>query len=212
MQVELAVPPVEKTETSISTQADPLEPEYYIEEGWTDPTLPTHRGLAFKIPDNRHYGRCTPFLYWNGEPLCRVGPDWPYSVALLLGFFFIFRSFKTLCIQGANPTFNYALYIFAQTVFVVSFMALAVKNPGVKSQSREIQYVEETLVCGSCNAVANSEVVHCSRCDLCFDGFDHHCVWANKCIARGNMPEFVAFVVSGGLLFVYSTLMAITSV
>lgn len=34
-----------------------------------------HRGLSWRIEDNRHYGRCSPFLYYNGEPLCIVGPD-----------------------------------------------------------------------------------------------------------------------------------------
>lgn len=39
--------------------------EYYPKEGfhWTDPD------------DHRHYGGCCAFAYWNGQPLCVIGPD-----------------------------------------------------------------------------------------------------------------------------------------
>lgn len=33
------------------------------------------KGWALRIEDNRHYGRCRPFLYLDGEPLCLIGPD-----------------------------------------------------------------------------------------------------------------------------------------
>ena len=63
-------------------------------------------------------------------------------------------------------------------------------------------------MCSTCNAVANTRVIHCQRCDLCFDGMDHHCVWANKCIAAGNMFEFGLFIFSIIVLFVYSIAMS----
>ena len=50
----------------------------YMAEVWFKPfreDLNPHKGLAFKIQDDRHYGNCYPFLYLNGEPLCLVGPD-----------------------------------------------------------------------------------------------------------------------------------------
>ena len=32
--------------------------------------------LRFRNPgDKRHYGKCTPFFFYNGEPLCLIGPD-----------------------------------------------------------------------------------------------------------------------------------------
>jgi hypothetical protein len=50
----------------------------YMTEVWFKPfreDLNPHRGLSFRIQDDRHYGNCFPFLYLNGEPLCLIGPD-----------------------------------------------------------------------------------------------------------------------------------------
>ena len=32
-------------------------------------------GFCWRMADDRHYGRCTPFFYYRGEPLCLLGPD-----------------------------------------------------------------------------------------------------------------------------------------
>ena len=46
-------------------EADTNLKEYYPKPGfmWTDPD------------DERHYGSCWKFAYWNGTPLCVIGPD-----------------------------------------------------------------------------------------------------------------------------------------
>ena len=35
---------------------------------------------------------------------------------------------------------------------------------------------------------------HCSFCDYCVEGLDHHCPWSSKCIGDGNMIFFKAFL------------------
>lgn len=66
-------------------------------------------------------------------------------------------------------------------------------------------------VCTKCNTIASSQVVHCSRCDVCFDGFDHHCVWASKCIANNNLFEFYGFIGGVALMLIYFFTMNILS-
>jgi hypothetical protein len=146
MQLEVLETPAnkEQVDNSLPTQAGTDQPEYCVEEGWTEPIIPGRRGLGFRIPDSRHYGRCFPFLYWQGEPLCLIGPDWMFSVGLMIGFLFVFNSFQRVLVQQ-DSSIAYALFIIVQTAFLGSFSALAVKNPGVKSQSRSLQFVEETL-------------------------------------------------------------------
>ena len=42
---------------------------------------------------------------------------------------------------------------------------------------------------------------HCDICDVCVDGYDHHCVFVGKCIGRGNMGQFKEF-----LLIIFGTM------
>lgn len=49
--------------------------EYYIEDGWGDTFNKKQRGWSWIQQDDRNYGKCQPFLYYNGEPLIVIGPD-----------------------------------------------------------------------------------------------------------------------------------------
>ena len=31
-------------------------------------------------------------------------------------------------------------------------------------------------------------------CDVCIEGYDHHCPWTGKCIGKGNYNNFVTFI------------------
>ena len=37
---------------------------------------------------------------------------------------------------------------------------------------------------------------HCTRCDRCVVGFDHHCKWLNNCIGRENYKFFWLLIVA----------------
>lgn len=46
---------------------------------------------------------------------------------------------------------------------------------------------------------------HCKLCDLCIKDYDHHCLFLNRCIGRGNHRLFLFFILSmviAHLLFV----------
>lgn len=43
-----------------------------------------------------------------------------------------------------------------------------------------------------------TNIRHCHICDVCVDGYDHHCMWSGKCIGRGNIKFF--FIYLGMLL------------
>jgi hypothetical protein len=40
-------------------------------------------------------------------------------------------------------------------------------------------------------------------CRACIDGYDHHCPWTGKCIGRGNVKYFYAWLFFLVLAFVY---------
>ena len=37
---------------------------------------------------------------------------------------------------------------------------------------------------------------HCFECEVCIEGYDHHCPWVTKCIGKGNIKFFYVFVAS----------------
>ena len=71
---------------------------------------------------------------------------------------------------------------------------------GFDSPALNTMYVDKNLkhlTCTKCLIVfpqGSSNVYHCSFCDVCTEGHDHHCVWCSKCIAKGNMFFFSAFL------------------
>ena len=42
---------------------------------------------------------------------------------------------------------------------------------------------------------------HCFDCNVCVEGYDHHCPWTGKCIGKKNLAFFYVFLIS--ILFVF---------
>lgn len=61
----------------------------------------------------------------------------------------------------------------------------------------------EESICSICNSIVEMKVYHCDTCDLCCEGFSHHCDWVGKCIGYRNIVllkgYFYGYVL--GLLF-----------
>lgn len=60
--------------------------------------------------------------------------------------------------------------------------------------------------CRTCKLPKFARTKHCPICDQCVQLADHHCVWANNCIGRGNYQYFYLFLVSNVFLTNYGFL------
>ena len=62
-----------------------------------------------------------------------------------------------------------------------------------KADPRNESEVGYLSTCVDCKTVSK-RLRHCTRCKVCFEQIDHHCPWMNKCVARGNIGPFYAFI------------------
>lgn len=64
------------------------------------------------------------------------------------------------------------------------------------------------LTCRTCQFVKPARSKHCRICKACIARADHHCVWVNNCLGRGNYRWFLALLLSTGVLIAYGTYLA----
>ena len=69
--------------------------------------------------------------------------------------------------------------------------------PGIASKEEDPpEYLkQEARYCRKCRIVRGRGVYHCEDCDVCIEGYDHHCPWIGKCVGSGNIGSFYFFLV-----------------
>lgn len=105
----------------------------------------------------------------------------------------------TFILKNESPilkVISWIIYICQIVSYTVTFSA----NPGIPDTSMSINNESNKnfkgSICKRCGICIpkGKRVVHCDDCDVCIVGYDHHCPWTSKCIGRGNMLSFQAFI------------------
>jgi len=47
--------------------------------------------------------------------------------------------------------------------------------------------------CDLCSVYQPPDAVHCPECNVCVEGYDHHCPWMGTCIGKKNFTSFMVF-------------------
>ena len=59
--------------------------------------------------------------------------------------------------------------------------------------------IKQNNKCLVCNSHVDNYVYHCESCDLCCEGFSHHCKWLGKCIGERNKILWFGYVLGFGV-------------
>ena len=127
----------------------------------------------------------------DNNPIFTVGPEWIYFAILST---FITVGFLFLCIfyYSFTPLYLFIPGFFVYFIFIFVYTKMFISNPGFAKGVNFEKEKSNCLYCSFCKIYVNknSKIVHCSKCGLCIEGFDHHCGWIGKCIAKKNLYEF----------------------
>ena len=150
------------------------------------------------------------FLFYKGEPIIIIGPDTQYYVI-------IFSLVSFLCIitynlKNSNLILK-ILFIISYLLFAITYTLLLVINPGIPINKKNLDpsaFEKGYKQCPVCNCISLEKegkyTIHCEKCKICVEYFDHHCTFATKCIGKRNKIIFRLWLCSIPILFVMSFL------
>ena len=94
-----------------------------------------------------------------------------------------------------TPFWYYALVI-CTALFIGSYLGIGLSNPGFAKPLPNATYAEtkSSRYCKKCETMKGRDVYHCEDCDVCIDGYDHHCPWIGKCVGSNNLTLFYFFL------------------
>ena len=161
---------------------------------------------CFQLFKMTKMGKSFAFFYdKNDDPLIIIGPQWPYCILLLflstLAFVFIYLYYNNRCtifIKIGDWTFF--------IIWIISYISMCMKNPGYpKMCSESIRGSKEMSYCDKCELwyKPSSSTIHCEICDICIEGYTHHCFWAGHCIGGNNKKNFYIFLVTSIIFPIY---------
>ena len=146
-----------------------------------------------------------------------------YIMGPLFPLMFIINLFANIFIL--KVVYKGIPHIFKMVGTIINFVQLylfvisSIKNPGLPlKEYSNIIYEEENKnaknfrQCKDCKLWINTDekTIHCRKCQICIEGYDHHCDCMNICIGKNNLKSFYFLILVSFILIVYSILLTLS--
>ena len=141
-----------------------------------------------------------------------IGPFFPilFILNLSANIFILIAVYKN--IPKIFKTIGTLMNLFQIYLFFIT----STRNPGLPSKEYEkLVYEEENKSaknyrkCKDCKLWINTDekTIHCRKCGICIEGYDHHCDCINICVGKKNIKNFYLLVLVSFLVIIYAILM-----
>jgi ankyrin repeat protein len=116
-------------------------------------------------------------------------------------------------LEGFTKYLIFLIYIVLLFLFFYFYIVLLAIDPGLRKKKNlfDLEKIVDknndlTKYCYKCFIQKTRNSKHCIICNNCYDDFDHHCFWINKCVAKNNYSIFLIFLF---IVFIYLVLLLI---
>ena len=125
------------------------------------------------------------------NPILTIGPERIFFVIFILFITGLFL-FLFIYYYKYTPLYLFILGIIIYLIFIIVYTKMFISNPGFAKNIKIEKGKDNYLYCRFCDihVEKNTKTVHCSKCGLCVEEFNHHCGWIGKCIGKNNLYEF----------------------
>ena len=135
-----------------------------------------------------------------GNPLFIIGPHWPMYfcycgiVSLFMGILFFSQIWSKM--SKIVRILGEIIYLF----YFISYTLTFLLNPGYPRNTigrRTGKPRKNYYFCEICEFWINKDSLtsHCFDCNICIEGYDHHCPWTGHCIGKNNIFFFYLFLI-----------------
>ena len=154
----------------------------------------------------RKYGKLIVLYQKDEDPIYVMGELFPFC--FIFNLIFIGALFYYLC--GKVYKFYIILGFIIGIIQIVLFTLSGILNPGLPKLEYEKLIYEDVSnknfrQCKDCKFWINTEfsTQHCNECNICIEGYDHHCCTLNLCIGKNNLKIFYFYILTSFIYVIF---------
>ena len=146
-------------------------------------------------------------LYIENYPYISIGRNINLPLLAILSMCCTYIFIHYFFFLDAGP-FLQKIFNYSFLVYIISHTFSIFLNPGIPPYKYNKKVKDDLLSkslnnldCSRCkicnlNYKLVDNIGHCEKCEICYFGYDHHCIWMGHCVGRDNGIFFVLFIMA----------------